>query len=250
MKPFIVNKENPWLHIVKGENVAECDINAFPENMTPMQYANHISGGNKEIDLTFSCLPDPFCGNPRSKVYCLNMNPGKPDPCFSNEEVFQNATIKNLRLEQSTCFWAESIRNKCGKIHDGVEWMRKRTKRIKDYLGCNPDIFFIEYFPYHSSKGFAFPEYMPSYDFSDALIKQAMEEKKLIIIMREKTNWIRRLKKSIPDIEQYKNLYKLKCPQGGYLTKDNIVRYCDDTNNPKLSDEEIKFYFKINYNTK
>ena len=42
--------------------------------------------------------------------------------------------------------------------------------------------------------------------------------------MRERINWMKRLKKTIPDIEDYDNLYTLKCAQGGYLTKDNIVQ--------------------------
>ena len=218
-----MDNNNPWLSITDGNvKIATCDIPFFESEGSAELYAEKI---NKkcEVELTFDCMPEPFCGNPDSKVYCLN----------------------NLQLKSDKCFWAEDIRNKCGKLHDGVDWMRKRTKSLKDFLDdYYPDIFFIEYFPYHSTKGFAFPKHLPSYGFSDELIKRAKEEKKLIILMREKTNWIKRLKKSIPDIEQYEKLYKLKCPQGGYLTRDNIVRYCDDGNDFKLSDEEIRYYFK------
>ncbi len=242
---------NPWKEITNGKaKVAICDIPFFEKYGSAELYTKKINDKDKEIELTFGCMPEPFCGNPDSKVYCLNKNPGKPDFCFKDDEAFIKATIKNLQLKSGTCFWAEDIRNKCGKLHDGVEWMHKRTKSLKDFLNDYQDIFFIEYFPYHSTKGFTFPKDIPSYSFSDELIKRAIEENKLIIIMREKTNWIKRLKKSIPDIEQYKNLYKLKCPQGGYLTKDNIVCYCDDTNNPNLSDEEIRNFFKINNNIK
>lgn len=235
--------DNPWLKIVKDDGfIAECDRNAFPNNLSAAQYAEAINNEDKEIGLTFSCLPDPFCGNPRSKVYCLNKNPGKPDLCFNDDNAYRDASIKNLQLKSDNCFWAENIKNKCGKVHDGVEWLRKRTKSLKEFLGCHPDIFFIEYFPYHSSKGFAFPKHLPSYDFSNALIKQAVEEKKLIVIIREKANWLKRLKRIVPHIEQYENLYTLKCAQGGYLTKANIVRI--GTNNP-LSVDEIKEYFKL-----
>lgn len=236
---------NPWLNITDGNvKIATCDIPFFESVGSVELYAEKINNKDEEIELTFDCMPEPFCGNPDSRVYCLNKNPGKPDSCFKDDEAFIKATINNLQLKSDKCFWAEDIRNKCGKLHDGVEWMRKRTKSLKEFLDDYPDIFFIEYFPYHSTKGFSFPKHLPSYDFSDAMIKQAKEEKKLIIIMREKTNWIKRLKKSIPDIEQYKKLYILKCPQGGYLTKDNIIRYCDDEKESKLSDEEISYYFK------
>ena len=208
--------ENPWLKIVKDDCIiAECDKNAFPNNQSAAQYAEVVNNKKKsKIELTFSCLPDPFCGNPQSKVYCLNINPGKPDPCFSDEEAYKDATIKNLRLEQDSCFWAENIKNKCGKSHDGIEWLKRRTMQLKKILDRHPNIFFIEYFPYHSSKRFNFPKHLPSYDFSDALIKEAMKDGKLIIIMREKKGWLDR----IDGLKDYKNLYCLKYPQGGYLS--------------------------------
>ena len=75
-------------------------------------------------------------------------------------------------------------------------------------------------------------------------IKQAVKDKKLIIIMRERINWMKRLKKTIPDIEDYDNLYTLKCAQGGYLTKDNIVHIDNNGEERHLTDEEITRYFK------
>lgn len=74
--------------------------------------------------------------------------------------------------------------------------------------------------------------------------KGSVEDKKLIIIMRERINWMKRLKKTIPDIEDYDNLYTLKCVQGGYLTKDNIVHIDNNGEERHLSDEEITRYFK------
>ena len=240
-----MTEKNPWLSITEGNvKIAECDVPYFERKGSVEEYAENINLKDDEVELTFDCMPDPFSSSPNSKVYCLNKNPGKPDFCFKEDEAFLNATIQNLRLRSDSCFWAENIRNKCGKVHDGVEWLRKRTKSLKDFLGSNPDIFFIEFFPYHSSKGFAFPKHLPSYDFSDALIKQAVKDKKLIIIMRERINWMKRLKKTIPDIEDYDNLYTLKCAQGGYLTKDNIVHIDNNGEERHLSDEEITRYFK------
>ncbi len=236
MKPFVIPIENPWLKIVKDDGyIAECDRNAFPNNLSAAQYAEAINNEDKEIGLTFSCLPDPFCGNPWSKVYCLNMNPGRPDPSFSDKEADKNAAIKNLRLEQDSCLWAENIKNKEGKQHDGVGWIAKRTKELEKILGQHPDIFFVEYFPYHSSKGFKFPKHLPSYDFTDALIKRAMKEEKLIIIMRGKKEWLDRIK----DLEKHHNLYFLNCAQGGYLTINNIVR------KENIAEDTIREYFKL-----
>ena len=241
-----MTEKNPWLSITEcNMKIAECDIPFFERNGSAEEYAETINLKDDEVELTFDCMPDPFSGNPKSKVYCLNMNPGRPDCCFKDDEAFLAATIKNLHLKSESCFWAEGIKNQCGKVHDGVEWLRKRTKKLEELLESHPEIFFVEYFPYHSNKGFAFPKHLPSYDFSDALIKQAVEDKKLIIIMRGKANWIKRLKNIIPDIEDYENLYTLKCAQSGYLTQNDIVRKDKNGDEHYLSDEDIRKYFKL-----
>ena len=228
---------NPWTAIVDGENIAKCDKDKFPKNKSAQQYADDINGKNSEIALTFDCLPDPFNGNPECKVYCLNKNPGKPDACFKGDIAFEKATIANLQLKSKSCFWAEKILNKSGKPHEGVNWLDKRTKELEKILGSRPDIFFIEFFPYHSSKGFYFPSRLPSYNFTDELIKQAMQENKMIIIMRERGRWLKR----IDGLADYPNLYILKSPRSGYLTPKNIVRL----DGKGISDDEIKKYFKL-----
>jgi len=224
-----------WTSITE-ENVAACDSDFFDTFGGVSAYAQMINDKYPDAELTFSCLPEPYSGNPNSNVYCLNKNPGAPDKCFSEDKGFEVATLKNLALKQETCFWADGIYNKCGKLHDGVNWLKQRTRKLEKILNRQPNIFFIEYFPYHSSKGFDFPAHLPSYDFSDMLIRQAIDKKKLIIIMREKAGWLRRIK----EMGEYENLCYLHCPQGGYLTKDNIFRV---NNGEQLTDEELKQYF-------
>ena len=239
-KKIIAN--NPWVSIVKGENIAECDLAYITEKYGSLSnYVHQIKNTYREAELTFDCLPEPYNGNPESKVYCLNKNPGKPDPCFNGEQAFINASILNLQLKSESCFWAENIKNRCGKLHDGVDWLVKRTNELGKILNSHPDIFFIEYFPYHSTKGFKFPKDLPSYEFTDALIEQAMKEGKLIIIMREKKGWLDR----IDGLKDYPNLYCLNCAQGGYLTPNNIVRKDKNGDEHHLSENEIKKYFKL-----
>ncbi len=237
MRQKTMKTANPWMTIVEGENIAECDKDKFPKNKSAQQYADEINSKNIDVKLTFDCLPDPYNGNPESKVYCLCKNPGKPDSCFVGEQAFVDATIANLQLKSKSCFWAEDIMNKSGKPHEGVNWLAKRTKELKEILDGHPDIFFIEFFPYHSSKGFYFPSHLPSYDFTDELIEQAMRENKIIIIMRERRRWLKRIK----GLADYPNLYILKSPQSGYLTRNNIVRLGGNG----ITEDEIKKSFKL-----
>ena len=66
-----------------------------------------------------------------------------------------------------------------------MNWLKSRTKQIGQILHQQPDIFFIEYFPYHSTKGFDFPEDLPSYQFTNILIEKAMNEGKAILMISE-----------------------------------------------------------------
>ena len=225
--------DNPWLKITKGNvKIATCDIPFFNKGGS---FAAYIKKKQK-VKLTFECLPDPFCGSPDSKVYCLNKNPGKPDPCFKGETAFENATLDNMQLKAATCFWAEKFPNKCGKLHDGVTWLKKRTMQLESILGRHPNIFFIEYFPYHSTNGFSFPKDLPSYAFTNELIIQAMSQNKLIILMREKKNWLNRIK----DLDKYPLLVYLKENRGGYLTTRNLVW---NQSGKFLTDDDIHMYF-------
>jgi len=235
MSLSLIIPQNPW-RLLTVDNIAECDQPFFDKYGGVTNYQNVINSQKQHPALDFSCLPDPFCGDPESQVYCLNKNPGKPDKCFIGDASFEKATKENLELKQTTCFWAENVKNECGKVHDGIEWLEKRTRELYNILGRHPNIFFVEYFPYHSSSGFDFPCNLPSYAFTDELVAQAMENEKIIIIMREKRNWLKR----IPGLENYKNLYTLKYAQSGYLTLNNVVNM--DTGQ-HLTEDEVKQYF-------
>jgi hypothetical protein len=225
---------NPWLNISWNNTIADVDKPYIIEKYGSVEA---FEKKYESVGLCFhKCLPDPYSGNVKSKVYCLNKNPGKPDKCFIDNADYEKATKENLVLKQTTCFWAENIKNKCGKVHDGIEWLEKRTRELYSILDCRPNIFFVEYFPYHSSSGFDFPCNLPSYAFTDELVAQAMENEKIIIIMREKRNWLKR----IPGLENYKNLYTLKYAQSGYLTLNNVINM--DTEQ-LLTEDEVKQYF-------
>ena len=228
---------NPWLSVTKLKHVATCDEQYFVKlRGSVADYEWWVNYKYPAAELTFSCLPEPFSGSPNSKVFCLNKNPGRPDPCFRHESAFDNATLLNLQLKSLTCFWVETIPNKCGKLHDGVQWLAKRTRELETILGRHPNIFFVEYFPYHSTQGFPFTNNLPSYDFSNKLVEQAMHDNKMIIIMRERANWLKR----IPALVGYKYLVYLKSSQSGYLSLGNLIWANSGT---KLSNKDVCTFF-------
>ncbi len=111
--------------------------------------------------------------------------------------------------------------------HFGDTWQREVWKQLIENLKREPKIFSIEYFPYHSKSGFKFPEYLPSYEFRNNLIKKAMDDKKLIIIMRMRDEWYKIEKDDPinglgPRLKRYANKVFLKNSQRVWLTPGNF----------------------------
>ena len=209
---------NPWLNITWENTIADEDrkrieerygsVNAFEKNFK--DYGLKLHGA----------LPEPYSGNKNSKVYCLNMNPGKWINKFNNSPSMLDMTVKNLRHEVENYLWWEQVVDNKNNLHDGANWTVDTLRGIKKVLGNDriPSIFFIEYFPYHSEKGFNFPLYLPSYDYTDHLIMEAMKQGKYIFVMRCKRLWFQR----IPLLENYKKIILPHTSRRGWISPKNL----------------------------
>ena len=247
---------NPWSKVTLHNTFAYGDKNYIVKikgvkmPFGSAQYINQINLLYPNSKLAFNCLPEPYSGNPDANVYCLNMNPGKPDPifdkCLSNNIYFQRS-LENLNHQVQSPFWTEDlVSDSCGTniridpvsfgklltcgntnndyIHEGARWQYNKTKELRKALNRNPNIFFLEYFPYHSTSGFVFPDYLPSYDYRNELLEFAMKEGKIIFIMRKEREWYNIKYNNIGDrLKMYKKKVFLKNSQGGWLTRQNMV---------------------------
>lgn len=196
--------ENPWLNISWGKRIADIDE----------EYLTKFSCSKK---IQTNTLPEPYTGDIRSNVYCLNLNPGSACVCVDSEpqikEKFEKYTQLTLRHDIDKNMWFLL------KETAGYTWLQQMTKELREYKkGQNPRMFVIEYFPYHTVKGTYFPRKLPSYEYSNQLIRQAMEENKYIVIMRHRKEWLQR----ISGLEKYEQLVCLNNPQNPCLTKKNI----------------------------
>ena len=208
--------ENPWLNISWKNPIAEADREWIEERFGSVK-TFEMKYKTFRLNL-YGALPEPYSGNKDSKVYCLNMNPGKWISRFKSNESMLEMTIKNLRHEVENCFWWEKVRDDDGNPHDGYCWLKLKTHLLEETLGCRPNIFFIEFFPYHSKSGFRFPGELPSYEYSNELIYDAIERKKTIIIMRQIERWLTR----IPQLRTYSHMIIPKSCAGGWLSPNNL----------------------------
>ena len=223
---------------------------------------DNIKKNKKIVGLRFDCLPEPFYGDPESQVYLLGMNPGEPDPDFIKDndqnrvyeesckamlrhdlrylnnpgllydsnnhmiiyepdeykirihEIFDNNRIKDFR-EKKELFPT--------RPHVGDVWQWEMWKQLREEKGSNPKVFSIEYFPYHSTSGFKFPTELPSYEYRDYLISQAMKERKLIIIMRNERLWNNiKFEGEWESLRDYPNKILLSNPRRIWLSPGNF----------------------------
>lgn len=208
--------DNPWRNISWDNPVAEADRAKLVEIYGSIEtFEQKYFRSNLKL---LNVLPEPYSGNINSKVYCLNMNPGEWVERFNNNERMLKMTIKNLRHEVDDCFWWEKVRDDDGNPHDGYCWLKLKTRLLENVLGRRPNIFFIEFFPYHSKSGFRFPDTLPSYEYSNELIYKAIEEKKTIIIMRQVGKWYNR----IPMLRTYPHVKILRSRAGAWLSPKNM----------------------------
>ena len=196
--------ENPWLNISWENGIAEID----------KEYLTEFSCFEK---IQKNTLPEPYTGDVKSNVYCLNLNLGDACVCDDSEpqlkKRFEEYTQKTLRHEINYNMWFRL------KDTAGYDWWQQKTKELREYKkGQYPRMFVIEYFPYHTVKGTYFPRKLPSYEYSNQLIRQAMAENKYIVIMRHRKEWLQR----ISGLEEYERLAYLNSPENPCLTKNNF----------------------------
>ena len=141
---------------------------------------------------------------------------------FVHDHVFQELTLNSL-LHKSTSNYDDFLYfnelKQGGVTHPGHEWWMKRTKQLRQVLGRNPRLFNIEFCAYHSKNANNIPEYLPSYEYTNQLVVNAINDNKIIIAMRMVNRWIAR----IPQLKNYPNLHRLLNSRNVCLTSGNVV---------------------------
>lgn len=223
---------NPWTNLVSENNnfYANVDQDAIFAYIKK-NYPNLFN------DLRLDLYPEPFIGNPDANIYLLNGNPGcgqEEIQFVQNSGKFRAAIEENLKLKATSFLYLdEEVCTYDNNKHPGYNWWKSHLKQLSKAIGGkSPEIFNIEYFPYHSKnldnvkswiKGKKYNP-LPSGNFSNELIKKAMDAGKIIVIMRLKNAWYNRL----PDLKTYSNLIELRNPQNVSITSDNVKVFVED----------------------
>ncbi|MCL2128828.1 MAG: hypothetical protein FWH35_00545 [Treponema sp.] len=177
--------DNPWVNLKidkEGQYVLDIDRK---------EKIKEMKGLRGVYELKLDLFPEPFTGSPEAPVYLLNLNPGFSENDKSEMPMIKDFVFRNYKHQKMEY----PFYNLDPKLKDtgGSNWWRQimgqLLKKIKDDKLVSQKIFCIEYFPYHSKKyrvGFE----LKSQKYSRFLIKKAIKDKKLIVIMRKENELI------------------------------------------------------------
>lgn len=231
---------NPWQNISWEQTIAECDKEVV---------ATFNNNKRRKIKICDKLLPEPFSGNPESNVLCLNLNPGVSDGdfCFIGNQTLLDMTRRTLRGETEYSMWLDE-----NSPYPGRKWWTDRTAQLKCAIGGQPKMFVLEYFPYHTKKSVNFPN-LPSDFYRNILLDNAIDEGKLVIIMRGKKWWYD-IDAIVHDkdgreitlgekLRNYDNILEFNSVQNVCFTKNNIKDPQKDKHENELNRE--KYWQKL-----
>lgn len=193
--------ENPWLEFVK---------NLDDNNLVLEQEQEIIEKFNNSTNETYKVLteimPAPFMGNVlTSPIVLLTLNPGydekEEEKNYYNEyKLYWKNEIQHIHSVPELPLFC--LEDKYVEYSD--YWLKKFMSLIsvssKEKVAQNISI--IQFFPYHTKKYKNIPKrllkgYLESQDYNFELVKQAIERKAIIIILRSKKLWF----EAIPDLD-------------------------------------------------
>ena len=171
-------------------------------------------------------LPEPFIGNPRSKVLLLNLNPGFAE---KDLEDFSDPLLRELLLR---CIQEKDSEYPFYYLHPacnvgGATWWLKRLRPLMEALDATTGdrrkrlancIAVHEYFPYHTKSYNHSQLTSVSLSYQVECIKTALASGSMVIGMRSKALWI----KAIPELESSPQVAWCSNPQQPYISQGNL----------------------------
>lgn len=182
---------------------------------------NKYEFNHEKLELRLELLPVPYIGNlDKAAIVLLCLNPGFDetlDVKTSNDPLHNEENIKALSFSSSPPFF---YFNPKLSYSGGYKWWSRLLKDLISEFGVeilSEKLMCLQYVAYHSKVYTDLPFILPSQRFNFHLLEQAMNARKIIVIMRSKRYWIR----AVPRLANYPYV-ELKNYRNPYLTKNNV----------------------------
>lgn len=208
---------NPWL-----------DLPTSPPYIAPVDHAAIDAFKYKDF-YNFDLFPDPFVGNfDTAKAIILSTNPraDENDKANLQNPLFVAESLKSIQRKPDAKFFylLDKFRDT-----DGWSWWLgtgKGNGKLREIArsenisaeSLSRNIMQIELLGYHSPFYKPPSKPWPSQLYSYALVREAMQLHKVVVVMRGWTLWAR----TVPELAVYDNVIRLNSPYGGYITRNNM----------------------------
>jgi hypothetical protein len=215
--------DNPWRRLPARPPFVLPDEEAAVRAFNAQKSENH----KLRID---DLLPEPFVGALNAPVVILGNNPGfnAKNAHYRQEPGFVARMRANLLHQPSDypfVYFAPDIQGPHRR------WWERKLKELLEHFVSSArfqraealarSILVVEHFPYPSRRyGRGLPS-LPSQDYSFSLVREAMERKAVIVLIRGERRWLR----AVPTLLGYKRFCTVKSYQTGSISSKNCDRF-------------------------
>jgi hypothetical protein len=225
--------ENPWKKITTEKKILDIDKNLIKKH-------NQKFEKNEQRKISVDDYPEPFLGNPDSKIYILLANPGRNIRTESStielvkKEGLENIILKNLNHDFKGIDYPFYFLDPKFENHPGAQWWNKALEKLikndsfKRKKLAN-EIFEVELYGYHSvgceRRLINNKERLPSSEYSFNLVRKAIKENKIILLARAIGDWFEK----VPELKDYDNCY--------FIANNRGIKFSRSTISPKAYKE-------------
>jgi hypothetical protein len=212
MSDITIFLRNPWEAISKSPpHILEEDLGVLRQSGITLE----------KLGWRTEQFPCPFLGNyQKASVIFLCLNPGfcEPQDIYDyNDKYYHQESIKTLTMSSDTPFFCLDSKV---SFSGAYLWWTKILKQLINQFGreqLSNKLMCLQYLAYHSITYVNPPCILPSQNFTFDILRQAMKDKKTIVIMRSKKLWV----KSVPELETYPYI-ELKNYRRPFLSERNM----------------------------
>jgi len=233
MKISELKEKNPWKELsekIKNNNFNLIETNSLEIDNSIIDFFNQNQSDTYKLRTTM--LPAHFTGNIlKSKIVLLATNPGYVESEVAN--FYCNPKYIRERIEDLTFTSDNFLINDKNREKESPYWYEKLkclTKEV-EFDKVSNNISLLQFNPYHSTKFREIAKkyfkelnstnYLQSQNYGFELLRNCIEQGKLIVVLRSKKAWL----KAVPELIEYENQGKvitIKNKRQPFLSPNNF----------------------------
>ena len=177
---------------------------------------------DKDFKIRLDFIAEPYFGNLNANIVLLAGNPGisqdeQEKELYKKDPQFKKDIIKYHKEGCMSIDYPYYYFNDDYDKYPGNKWAKSRLLNLKeesnlDWKELSKKFLYLQYFPYHSKN---FKKTNPTLEVQQTtfdILSNAIEEKKIIILLRSRQLW----EKAVPKLIGYPNLILLKQNKNGW----------------------------------